>query len=112
MKICKGIMVWLLQAVATLAVFWTATATIWLPGPWYEIAAWGLMPILGAASAYLAARRGVNNYIAWLAPPASVFFAHYIVTGYTPDGPGPTLVAALLAIVGAAAGHVRNERER
>ena len=54
----------------------------------------------------------MNNYIAWLAPPASVFFAHYIVTGYTPDGPGPTLVAALLAIVGAAAGHVRNEGKR
>ena len=88
MKICKGIMVWLLQAVATLAVFWTATATIWLPGPWYEIAAWGLMPILGAASAYLAAR------------------------GYAPDEAGPTLLAALLAIVGAAAGHVRNNMKK
>ena len=54
----------------------------------------------------------MNNYIAWLAPPVSVFFAHYIVTGYTPEGAGPTLVAALLAIVGAAAGHVRNERKQ
>ncbi len=112
MKICKGIMVWLLQAVATLAVFWTATATIWLPGPWYEIAAWGLMPILGAASAYLAARRGVNNYIAWLAPPICVYLAHYIAVGYAPDEAGPTLLAALLAIVGAAAGHVRNNMKK
>ena len=81
-------------------------------GAWYELAAWALMPALGCISAYLVTRRGVNNYIAWLAPPVCVFFAHYIVTGYTPDGPGPTLLTALLAIVGAAAGHVRNEGKR
>ena len=112
MKIFKGFCVWLLQATLALVACVLLTLLIWLPGAWYELAAWALMPALGLVSAYGITRRGVNNYIAWLAPPASVFFAHYIVTGYTPDGPGPTLVAALLAIVGAAAGHVRNERER
>ena len=109
MKTIKGLLLWLLQLCLTLVVFGLLTFLIWLPGPWYDLAAWALMPALGLVSAYGVTRRGVNNYIAWLAPPASVFFAHYIVTGYTPDGPGPTLVAALLAIVGAAAGHVRNE---
>ncbi|HIV31317.1 MAG TPA: hypothetical protein IAB20_10500 [Candidatus Pullichristensenella excrementipullorum] len=112
MKIFKGFCVWLLQATLALAAYVLLTLLIWLPGAWYELAAWALMPALGCISAYLVTRRGVNNYIAWLAPPVCVFFAHYIVTGYTPDGPGPTLLTALLAIVGAAAGHVRNEGKR
>ena len=112
MKTLKGFLVWILQLCLTLLAFWLLTHLIWLSGPWYELAAWALMPALGLISAYLATRRGVNNYIAWLAPPVSVFFAHYIVTGYTPEGAGPTLVTALLSIVGAAAGHVRNERKQ
>ena len=112
MKTLKGFLVWILQLCLTLLAFWLLTHLIWLSGPWYELAAWALMPNRYTYRAYLATRRGVNNYIAWLAPPVSVFFAHYIVTGYTPEGAGPTLVAALLAIVGAAAGHVRNERKQ
>ena len=111
MKTLKGLLTWLLQSCLTLLAFWLLTFLIWLGGPWYALASWGLMPALGLVSAYLATRRGLNNYIAWLAPPVSVFFAHFIVTGYTPGGAGPTLVTALLAIVGAAAGHVRNERK-
>ena len=109
MKIFKGFCVWLLQATLALAACVLLTLLIWLGGAWYDVAAWALMPVLGLFSAYLVTRRGVNNYIAWLAPPVCAFFAHYIVTGYTPGGAGPTLVTALLSIVGAAAGHVRNE---
>ena len=108
MKILKGFAVWLAQAGATLALCCLATGTIWFPGPWYDLAAWGLMPLAGAIGAYLAVRGGVNHYIAWLAPPLCVYLAHYFVTGYTPDGAGPTLLAALEAVIGAAAGHVRN----
>ena len=109
MKTLKGLLIWLLQTCLTLLAFWLLTQLIWLGGAWYDVAAWALMPVLGLFSAYLVTRRGVNNYIAWLAPPVCAFFAHYIVTGYTPGGAGPTLVTALLSIVGAAAGHVRNE---
>ena len=108
----KGVLVWFAQAGLTLLAFVALTLLIWMPGPWYDIMAWAGMPILGLFSAYLATRHGVNNYIAWSVPPAAVFFAHYIVTGYTPNGPGPTMVAALLAIIGAAAGHVRNRGGR
>ena len=110
-RMLKGLLIWLLQAGLTLLAFVLLTLLIWLTGPWYELAAWAAMPLLGAASAYWATRRGVNNYIAWLAPPLGVFFAHYIVTGYTPTSAGPTLLTALLAIVGAAAGYVRIVRK-
>lgn len=112
MKILKGFGVFVLQAAATLLAFYALTCLIWLEGPWYEIAAWAAMPALGAVSAYAATRRGVNNYLAWIAPPVSVFFAHYLATGYTPTGAGPTLLSAFAAIVGAAAGFVRNGQNK
>ena len=72
----------------------------------------GLMPLLGAVSAYFATRHGVNNYLAWLAPPLCAYLAHYIVTTYAPSDAGPTLLTAFLSIIGAAAGHVRNEQTK
>lgn len=111
-KIVKGALALFAQAAATLTADCLLTALIWLAGPWYAIGAWGGMPLVGLLSAYWAARHGVNNYLAWLAPPLGVFFAHLIVTGYAPDQPGPTMLAALLAIVGAAAGYVVNHTKR
>ena len=112
MKILKGVCVWLAQAALTMAAFCALTRSMWLPGPWYDIFAWGLMPLLGAVSAYFATRHGVNNYLAWLAPPLCAYLAHYIVTTYAPSDAGPTLLTAFLSIIGAAAGHVRNEQTK
>ena len=44
MKILKGVCVWLAQAALTMAAFCALTLSMWLPGPWYDIFAWGLMP--------------------------------------------------------------------
>ena len=102
----KGVLAFLLQWVALLMADCLMSLTIWFAGPWYKIAAWGLMPLFGMAGAYWATVRGVNNYLAWLASPVCAFASHWLVAGFTPDGPGPTLLSALLAIIGAAAGDV------
>lgn len=57
-RMLKGLLIWLLQAGLTLLAFVLLTLLIWLTGPWYELAAWAAMPLLGAASAYWATRAG------------------------------------------------------
>ena len=52
---------------------------------------------------------GLNNYLAWLAPAACLFAAHFALWGYSPN-PGAGLLTALLSLVGAAAGQVLKER--
>ena len=71
----------------------------------YGIVAWGVLPILGAISAFKATQRGLNNYLAWLAPPACTVGMHILIWTYFPD-PGPALLCALISLIGAAAGEV------
>jgi hypothetical protein len=106
LKFLKGLLVLAAQMALSLATCSALTLLIWIGGPWYAVAAWFGMPLFGLFLAHIAVRLGVNNYLAWMAPPLGVFFAHYIVTGYTPDRVGPTLLTALLSVVGAAAGLV------
>lgn len=77
-----------------------------LPG---GIALWGIAPLAGLFSACRAVRRGLNNYLAWLAPAPCLFAANYLIWGYSPPA-GPALATALAALVGAAAGEVLNQR--
>lgn len=110
MRFLKGFLWWLLQAGASLVIYTLLTLLIWLDGTLYAIACWAAMPVLGLFTAYFIARRGVNNYIAWIAPPVCAYLSHLLVTGYAPNSVGPTLLTAFLSIVGAAAGLVRNGR--
>ena len=73
-------------------------------------ALWGLAPAAGLFSACRAVRRGLNNYLAWLAPAPCLYAMHYLIWGYSPPA-GPALLTAFLSLVGAAAGQVINDRE-
>ena len=59
----------------------------------------------GLLTACAAVKRGLNNYAAWIAPPACLFAVHYAVWGFSPPA-GAALVTALTSLVGAAAGEV------
>ncbi len=75
---------------------------------------WVVVPILGAISAYRATQRGLNNYLAWLAPPICTVAVHVLIWTYFPDA-GTALFCALISLIGAAAGEVvlrEKERER
>ena len=69
----------------------------------------GSMDLAGLLTACRAVSRGLNNYLAWLAPAACLFAAHFALWGYSPN-PGAGLLTALLSLVGAAAGQVLKER--
>lgn len=68
---------------------------------------WAVLPLLGAVSAYRTTRRGLNNYLAWLAPPICTAVGHWLLWRYLPQ-PGPVLTCAFVSLVGAAAGEVMN----
>ena len=105
-KRLKGLLVFFVQWIVLLGLYFLLHQLYWFSGPWHGIASWGLMPVMGMISAYMATVRGVNNYLAWPAPPVCAFVAYWLALGYTPEGTGPTLLCALLAIFGAAAGEV------
>lgn len=105
-KRIKGLLVFFAQWIVLFGLYFLLHQLYWLSGPWHGIASWGLMPLIGMVSAYMATVRGVNNYLAWPAPPVCMFVAYWLALGYTPEGTGPTFLCALLAIFGAAAGEV------
>ena len=104
---------WPLIMLVQLAAMTTAGLVIALAdllGPWiYGTLIWLVMPVLCAASAYRATRRGLLNYAAWILPPCGMALGHRLLWGYLPS-PGPVLLSAFIALVGAAAGEVMNQR--
>ena len=63
----------------------------------------------GMAAGYIAVRRGLNNYLGWLAPPLMEVLGNALVWGYPPSA-GPVFVCAFVSLVGAATGEVRNRQ--
>lgn len=105
----RWIWAWLLQVIEMLAAgLLAALAAGWgaLPS---KLLLWGFMPLAGLLSACQATRRGLNNYLAWLAPAPCLFAAHYALWRFAPPA-GAGLLTAFFALVGAAAGHVLAQR--
>ena len=102
-------LVWLMQAAAMLALGALAALSLWLGGIVHGAFLWAIVPLCGMASGYIAVRRGLNNYLAWLAPPLMEALANLLVWGY-PPAVGPVFLCGFLSLVGAAAGEVRNRQ--
>ena len=95
----------LIQSAAMLLLSLIGALTLYLGSTLHAIIQWAVLPIAGCASAYIATIVGLNNYIAWIAPPVMGFIAHLIAWGFVPT-PGPILLCALISLIGAAAGEV------
>lgn len=107
----KWPLAWLVQILEMLAVgCLTALSDILHPAA-YGAMAWAVMPVLGLLSACRATRRGLLNYAAWIAPPVCMWLTHYLIWSYSPS-PGPMMLCALFALVGAAAGEVLNQQKK
>ena len=102
---------WALQAVEALAAGFLASLAYGAGAVLYGAALWGLVPLAGLLTACRAVGRGLNNYLAWLAPPACLYLAHLLVWGFSPPA-GAGLLTALMSLVGAASGEVLNQRRR
>ena len=76
----------------------------------YAALLWAAVPLAGLLTACRAVLRGLNNYLAWLAPPACLYAAHYALWGFSPS-PGAALLTAFVSLVGAAAGEVLRLRK-
>ena len=70
---------------------------------------WGAVPLAGLLTACRAVGRGLNNYLAWIAPAPCLFAANLLFWGYSPPA-GPALFTAFASLVGAAAGEVLRQR--
>ena len=76
--------------------------------PIHLVFKWGILPLVGAYTAFKITRKGNNPYISWILPPVMASFGGLIASmGYTPDAAG-VFVCAFISIVGAAAGDVVN----
>ena len=107
----RWILAWILQAVEMLAAgLLAALAVSWGTIPSGALL-WAGMPLAGLFSACQATRRGLNNYLAWLAPAPCLYAAHIALWGFAPPA-GPALLTAFCALVGAATGQVLVQRGR
>lgn len=70
---------------------------------------WGAVPLAGLVTACQAVRRGLNNYLAWIAPAPCLYIVNLLFWGFAPPA-GPALLTALTSLVGAAAGQVMLQR--
>ena len=104
-------LIWLIQAVAALALGALAALSALLGGFIHGAFLWALMPLGGAAAACVATLRGLNNYLAWLAPPLMEIAASMLIWGYSPEA-GPVFLCGFLSLVGAAAGEVCKRQGR
>ncbi len=95
----------LIQTAAMLLLSLLGALSMYLGSALHGIMIWAILPVAGCASAYIAVILGLNNYVAWIVPPAMGFAAHLIAWGFLPT-PGPILLCALISLIGAAAGEV------
>jgi hypothetical protein len=107
----QGLIVSLLTALSVLLL----AAGPDLAGPMYALMMWGVVPLSGALTAFFAARAGVSGYAMLWLPPVCQTAAHWLVLGAPPSSAGMPLTAALVCVIGAAAGeelHRRGKRAR
>ena len=106
MKLLKGFLLMLAQFVCMAIISYVMFNTLWLSRLVYNICMWGLWPVVGLFSAYRVTVRGVNNFLAWIAPPLAGLAAHYLAFFFLPPSAGPFFICALTSVVGAATGDV------
>ena len=101
---------WLAQIGIMLVVCLAQSVTYPLSPALYGALLWVAVPLAGLLTACFATRRGLNNYLAWLAPALCLYAAHYALWRFTPSA-GAALLTAFASLVGAAAGEVLNQRD-
>ena len=107
----RWIWAWAIQAAEMLAAGFVVALTQGLGAIPHGIALWACMPAAGLLTACRAVLRGLNNYLAWIAPAPCLYAANVLLWGYSPPA-GPALVTALFSLVGAAAGQVLLQRRK
>lgn len=107
----RWIWILLIQLISMLLLGAVTSLSIWLGGFIHGICLWMLAPIAGFISACMATRRGLLNYVAWLAPPAMQFAANLLLWGYAPSV-GPVFLCAFISLVGAATGEVLKRQHK
>ncbi len=81
-------------------------------GPLYAALMWGVAPLSGAVTAFFMVRLGINAFAAFWLPPVVATAVHWLIAGVPPLSFGMTLTAALLSILGAAAGEESIKRAK
>lgn len=103
---------WAWAAQAGIMAVVALAASLMEAGPrWLSLAmVWLIVPLAGGLTAFAAVKTGLSNYLAWLAPPVALYAVHMALWGYAPPVL-PTLLCALVALIGAAAGEVQQKRK-
>ena len=108
---------WLILGQALILSLLTALAVLTLSGAdatggTYQAMMWGVVPLSGAVTAFFAVRLGLNSFAAFWLPPVVQTAVHWLIAGMPPLSAGMPLTAALISIVGAAAGEETSRRDK
>lgn len=87
-------------------------ATLSVQEAWaYFTVMWGILPLAGAFTTYMAVRRGLNNYAAFPVAAVCETVVHWLLIGYPPSSAGMALLNAGVCLIASAAAQVKNERD-
>lgn len=109
---------WILLGQALIVSLLTALAVVLLIAgpdeawPLYGSLMWGAIPLAGAVTAFFAVKLGLNAFAAFWLPPVMQTAAHWLISGMPPLSAGMPMVAALVSVVGAAAGEEWTRRQK
>ena len=77
----RWVWAWALQIAEMMAVGLIAAFTQGVNPVLHGAMLWGVAPAAGLVTACRAVLRGLNNYLAWLAPAACLFAANHLLWG-------------------------------
>ena len=107
----KWLWAWLLQIAEMAAVCLVQALCYGAGAALHAVLLWGVVPLTGLLTACRAVLRGLNNYLAWIAPAACLYLVNYLIWGFSPPA-GAALLTAFMSLVGAAAGEVMIQRKK
>lgn len=107
----RWIWAWALQIVEMLAVSLLAALTKGAGAALHGALLWGITPLAGFLTSCRAVHRGLNNYLAWIAPAPCLLAVNLLLWGFSPPA-GAALLTAFLSLAGSATGEVLNGRDK
>ena len=104
----RWVLAWIMQIVVMAVVCALAALSEGAQMPVRILMLWLVTPLTGGITAFIAVRRGLLNYVAWIAPPVVHYIVYLMLWGYVPPV-SSALLCALISLIGAAAGEVSSK---
>lgn len=107
----RHIPVWIIQAFIQLIISLLCSLSLAAGGIIHNLCLYCFLPLISAYTAARCVLRGLNNYLALVAPIILFPLSYILIWGYMPQ-PAPVLLCEFITVIGSAAGEVLRSRNK